>query len=271
MEIERESAGTPPPAAAAPARANPAGPRSRGKTMFWTTAAAVISAAVVGLVWSIGDEPAAPTSARMALAPLGPAQAVGKPAARPAPPAKVAAKPGPAPKAKPAPKPKSRIAAQRRQRPPVRPTAQIVPMDRVLMAVTNVNVRAAPSSRAKKTDTLSRGTKVTVTGKTKVAPPAGSKRTKAIHWYRVSRDDGSVGYIHASLLREPPAVRVRQRAAHAQKAKPEPKPKRGTGGDLWSRVTGSLKGTWKDIEGLGDNLSAGEPSKAQGTEYDGDL
>ena len=68
-------------------------------------------------------------------------------------------------------------------------------MDDTLVALTNANVRAAPTAETEKLVTLKRGTKVAVTGKVEGA-----------NWYRISRAGRNVGYVHAQLLGEEQAV-----------------------------------------------------------------
>jgi hypothetical protein len=81
--------------------------------------------------------------------------------------------------------------------PPPKHSFDVSPMDEELVAVKNANVRSEPSTRGDKVGRFSAGSKVNVTGKTRVS---GST------WYRVALARGNIGYVLGNLLKDKPPV-----------------------------------------------------------------
>jgi formylglycine-generating enzyme required for sulfatase activity/TPR repeat protein len=71
-------------------------------------------------------------------------------------------------------------------------TIMVLPLHQRMRAATNANVRSGPSTSHDRLKTLSRGDKVTVTG-----------RTEDGEWYRVDFAGGRVGYVFKNLLKRP--------------------------------------------------------------------
>jgi len=91
---------------------------------------------------------------------------------------------------------KTRAARYTKPSPPVAaPLPPIDAMDERYEAVTNANVRKAPSSRAELVGGLANGDRVHVTG-----------RTRDSTWYRIELDDGTTGFVYHELIREPVAA-----------------------------------------------------------------
>ena len=65
--------------------------------------------------------------------------------------------------------------------------------DAVMVTTATANVRTQPDLGAEKIETLEAGTRVTVTGK-----------AKGLEWLRIERPGGAAGWVHASLLANPP-------------------------------------------------------------------
>ncbi len=80
---------------------------------------------------------------------------------------------------------------------PPRPSYKVADMDEEMAATKNANVRAQPTTKAEKIGRLNAGTKVGVTGRTKVS---GST------WYRVALAGNRTGYVFGTLLEEIGAI-----------------------------------------------------------------
>ena len=95
------------------------------------------------------------------------------------------------------------------------PRFTVAALDRQMIALKNTNVRAGPSTSHARLATLARGARVAVTGE--VAGRA---------WFRISLNDGVVGYVHAKLVG--PTVATKQSArgtpAVTRHEPPEAKP-----------------------------------------------
>ena len=70
---------------------------------------------------------------------------------------------------------------------------QVFPLSQEFVVVKNANVRAEPTTKARKIDLLKFGTAVVVTGRSQVA---------GMTWYRVSLTGGGDGYVFGNLLKE---------------------------------------------------------------------
>jgi formylglycine-generating enzyme required for sulfatase activity/uncharacterized protein YgiM (DUF1202 family) len=86
-------------------------------------------------------------------------------------------------------------------------TFEVIPLDEEMVATKNANVRAEPTTSAEKIGRLNAGTKVGVTGRTKVSSAT---------WYRVAMAGNRTGYVFGTLLSEIAVV--------VPKPKPDPNP-----------------------------------------------
>ncbi|MFQ5954534.1 MAG: caspase family protein, partial [Kiloniellales bacterium] len=73
--------------------------------------------------------------------------------------------------------------------------AEVTPVEIAFMLDRDANVRAKPSSRARRVTTLAKGTRVLAVGKASVG---------AWTWYRVRHGDRDLGFVRADLLRRAP-------------------------------------------------------------------